>query len=91
MRDKDDFSQGKRDAVISPKGKTRITIYLDNGILASFRERAEAASLGYQKLINKALKAHLKNPVEKPLTESDLRRVLREELLQKRLFSIILS
>ncbi len=82
MRDEYDFSQGKRGAVIPSKGKTRITIYLDDEILASFRERAEGAGVGYQTLINDALKAHLKNPSEQPLTESDLRRVLREELLQ---------
>ncbi len=82
MRDEYDFSQGKRGAVIPSKGKTRITIYLDDEILASFRERAEAGGLGYQTLINEALKAYLKNPTEQPLTESALRRVLREELLQ---------
>ena len=84
MRDEYDFSQGKRGAVIPSKGKTRITIYLDDEILASFRERAEAAGVGYQTLINDALKAHLQNPNEQPLTESDLRRVLREELLQRK-------
>ncbi len=82
MRDEYDFSQGKRGAVIPSKGKTRITIYLDDEILASFRERAEAAGVGYQTMINDALKAHLRNPSDQPLTESDLRRVLREELLQ---------
>ena len=81
MRDEDDFSKGKRGALIPSKGKTRITIYLDNEILATFRERAETAGIGYQTLINEALKAHLKNPPEQPLTESILRRVLREELL----------
>ena len=84
MRDEYDFSQGKRGAVIPSKGKTRITIYLDDEILASFRERAEATGVGYQTLINDALKAHLQNPSEQPLTESDLRRVLREELLQRK-------
>ncbi len=84
MRNEYDFSQGKRGAVIPSKGKTRITIYLDDEILASFRERAEAAGVGYQTLINDALKAHLQNPSEQPLTEGDLRRVLREELLQRK-------
>jgi len=81
MRDEYDFSKGKRGPAISSKGKTRITIYLDDEILESFRERAEARGLGYQTLINEALKAHLENPPEQPLTESDLRRVLREELV----------
>ncbi|MDR9404598.1 MAG: BrnA antitoxin family protein [Halothece sp. Uz-M2-17] len=83
MRDEYDFSQGKRGAAISSKGKTRITIYLDDEILESFRELAEAKGIGYQTLINSALKSHLENPPEKPLTESDLRRVLREELMNK--------
>lgn len=82
MRDEYDFSQGKRGEIIPSKGKTRITIYLDDEILASFRERAEASGTGYQTMINEALKAHLRNPSEQPLTENDLRRVLREELLQ---------
>jgi len=84
MRDEYDFSQGKRGAAISSKGKTRITIYLDDEILESFRERAEARGLGYQTLINEALKADLKNSSERPLTEKDLRRVLREELVKER-------
>ena len=40
MRDEYNFSQGKRGAAISSKGKTRITIYLDDEILESFRERS---------------------------------------------------
>ncbi len=83
MRDEYDFSQGKRGAAIPSKGKTRITIYLDDEILESFRERAEAEGIGYQTLINSALKAYLQNSSEKPLTESELRRVLREELVNK--------
>jgi hypothetical protein len=83
MRNEYDFSKGKRGAVISSKGKTRITIYLDDEILASFRERAETAGIGYQTLINEALKAYLTSPSEQPLTESGLRRILREELLRR--------
>jgi uncharacterized protein (DUF4415 family) len=81
MRNEYDFSKGKRGSVIPTTGKTRITIYLDDDILDSFREQAETEGLGYQTLINEALKAHIKQPVEQPLTERDLRRVLREELL----------
>ena len=83
MRSEYDFSKGKRGPIIPSKGKTRITIYLDSDVLESFRERAEAEGLGYQTLINEVLKAHLKEPVQKSLTESDLRRVLREELLNE--------
>ena len=82
MRDDYDFSKGKRGAVIPSTGKTRITIYLDNNVLDSFRKKAESEGLGYQTLINETLKAHLKEPEKQPLTENDLRRILREELIQ---------
>ncbi|TRT76629.1 MAG: hypothetical protein EWV82_20830 [Microcystis aeruginosa Ma_AC_P_19900807_S299] len=52
MRKEYDFSKGKRGALISSQGKTRITIYLDDEILAYFREQAETAGMGYQTLIN---------------------------------------
>jgi uncharacterized protein (DUF4415 family) len=81
MRSEYDFSKGKRGSVIPTTGKTRITIYLDDDVLERFREQAETEGLGYQTLINEVLKAHIKQPVEQPLTENDLRRVLREELL----------
>jgi hypothetical protein len=37
--------------------------------------------MGYQTLINQVLKEHIQNYSETPLTEGDLRRILREELL----------
>lgn len=80
MRKEYDFSKGKRGAVIPSKGKTRITIYLDDEILANFREQAETAGIGYQTLINEALKKHIKSDSEQALTQEDLRRILREEL-----------
>lgn len=79
MKDEYDFSKGKRGAVISSKGKTRITIYLDDAILEAFRARGEAAGTGYQTLINEALKEYLGQNAEKPVTESVLRRILQEE------------
>ncbi|MCC6606281.1 MAG: BrnA antitoxin family protein [Anaerolineae bacterium] len=79
MKDEYDFSKGKRGAVISSKGKTRITIYLDDAILEAFRARGEAAGTGYQTLINEALKEYLGQNAEKPVTESALRRILQEE------------
>jgi uncharacterized protein (DUF4415 family) len=79
MKDHYDFSEGRRGAVISTEGKTRITIYLDNDILAAFKDQAQASGKGYQTLINDALRAKL-TPVTAPLTEEDLRRVLNEVL-----------
>ena len=75
-----DFSQGKRGAIEStPTGKTRITIRLDDEVLAWFRDQVHAAGGGnYQILINDALREYIQQRRE-PL-EDTLRRVLREEL-----------
>ncbi len=75
-----DFSQGKRGAIDpTPTGKTRITIRLDDEVLAWFREQAHVAGGGnYQTLINEALHQHIQQSRE-PLEET-LRRVVREEL-----------
>jgi uncharacterized protein (DUF4415 family) len=80
MEDEYDFSHGRRGAVVpAPAGKTKITIRLDNEVLAWFRERVDRAGGGnYQTLINDALRAHIAREAE-PLEET-LRRVLREEL-----------
>ncbi len=75
-----DFSEGRRGAVLSSKGKTRITIYIDDAVLEEFRARAEEAGTGYQTMINDALKEYLNKSIEPPLTESILRRVLQEEM-----------
>ncbi|MFK0734097.1 MAG: BrnA antitoxin family protein [Gloeotrichia echinulata GP01] len=80
MRKEYDFSKGKRGSVIPTHGKTRITIYLDDGILDKFREEAEMTGMGYQTLINEVLKKYLQSPCDQPLTQEDLRRILREEL-----------
>jgi uncharacterized protein (DUF4415 family) len=80
MKGEYDFSKARRGDVVSvPKGKTRITIRLDDEILAWFREQVEWAGGGsYQALINEALRRHMRHAKE-PL-EKTLRRVLREEL-----------
>lgn len=60
-------------------GKTRITIFLDDDVLAAFRTRAKREGKDYQTLINAALRAAIA-PEQAPLTLEALRRVLREEL-----------
>ena len=74
------FSKGKRGAVVpAPKGKTRITIRIDDDILEWFRGEVDAAGGGnYQTLINNALREHITSQQE-PI-EVILRRVVREEL-----------
>jgi uncharacterized protein (DUF4415 family) len=80
MRKEYDFSKAKRGPVVPvPKGKTRITIRLDDDVIEWFKAQVEAAGGGnYQSLINTALREHIRN-AEEPL-EKTLRRVLREEL-----------
>ncbi len=80
MRAEYDFSKGKRRALIPTKGKTRITIYIDDVVIEEFRARAEKAGTGYQTMMNDALKAYLAGSAEGLITESILRRVIREEL-----------
>ena len=79
MKKEYDFKKAKRGPVARPKGKTRITIYLDDDVLDSFRQVADEAGRGYQTLINDALRDHLEKS-SAPLDEETLRRVIREEL-----------
>ena len=44
------------------KRKTRITIYLDDEVLANFRTLSEQSGKGYQTLINAALRTRLGVP-----------------------------
>ena len=74
-----DFSKGKRGAVISTTGKTRITIYMDDAILKRFKAQSEKSGRGYQTLINEALKSHL-GLTEQPVTQDLVRKIVREEL-----------
>ena len=74
-----DMTKAKRGSVLSPSGKTRITIYLDDDVLEAFRRRAEKEGRGYQTLINDALAASL-GKSNAPVTIGTLRKILREEL-----------
>ena len=80
MKKEYDFSKGRRGAVVAPtSGKTRITIRLDDDVLAWFRNMVNEAGGGnYQTLINDALREYITQRQE-PL-EKVIRRVLREEL-----------
>jgi len=80
MKKEYNFSKGKRGAVVSAtKGKTRITIRIDNDILDWFRDQVDGAGGGsYQTLINGALREYITHQQE-PI-EVILRRVVREEL-----------
>ena len=78
MLEEYDFSKGKRGPVISPKGKTRITIFIDTDILEWFQDEAESEGRGYQTEINQALRNYIKQD-RRPLQDI-LREVIRKEL-----------
>jgi uncharacterized protein (DUF4415 family) len=88
MRKEYDFTGAKRAKDVphlaklqaeEARGKTRITILIDDDVLAAFRTRAEKEGRGYQTLITAALRDALA-PESAPVTVDSLRRVLREEL-----------
>jgi uncharacterized protein (DUF4415 family) len=84
MKNRYDFSQGRRGRILppepEPEGKTRITIRLDQDIVDRFFELAEQSggTTGYQTLINRALKEYLEGKALR--FEDTLRRIIREEL-----------
>jgi uncharacterized protein (DUF4415 family) len=80
MKREYDFSRAKRGPVIPvPKGKTRITIRLDDDVVGWFRHQVDKAAGGnYQSLINDALRQFIARAQE-PLADT-LRRVVREEI-----------
>jgi uncharacterized protein (DUF4415 family) len=85
MRKQYDFSKAKRAKNVphlarlqaEARGKTRITIMLDNDLLMTFKAKAESEGTGYQTLINQTLRRAAKTTA---LDEATLRRVIREEL-----------
>jgi uncharacterized protein (DUF4415 family) len=80
MRKEYDFTNAARGPVLKAAGgKTRITIRLDDDILAWFKQQVNQAGGGnYQTLINAALQDYIQGTRE-PL-EATLRRVIREEM-----------
>lgn len=84
MKPKYDFSHGKRGRIVPPqpeqRGKTRITIRLDEDLVDYFLREADASggTTGYQTLINEALRQHVEGKA--PKFEETLRRIVREEL-----------
>lgn len=82
MKPEYDFKGAKRGAVVPvPRGKTRITIRIDDTILEWFRDQVDRAGGGnYQTMMNEALRQYI-HEAKEPL-EATLRRVIREELSQ---------
>lgn len=81
---RDDFNHAKRGAVVPvPKGKTRITIRIDDEILDWFRDQVNAAGGGnYQTMMNKVLRDYIDSR-EVVSLEKTVRKVIREELRKR--------
>lgn len=79
MKNEYDFYDGVRGSVLSTNGKTQITLFLDDDLLAMLREQAAQTGKGYQTLINDTLRNNL-SPDTAPLTVATLRQILREVL-----------
>ena len=63
------------------RGKTRVTMYLDNDVLIRFREAAESEGVGYQTLINQALRNIVADDSKEQSTED-----LKSDLLSDKRF-----
>ena len=66
MNETYDFTTAQRGAVIPAKGKTRITIMLDDAVINAARQQADLAGVGYQTLINSVLREALCTPDAPP-------------------------
>jgi uncharacterized protein (DUF4415 family) len=84
MRNEYDFSRAKRAKDVphlaklqaDMAGKTRITMRVDNTVLAAFKARAESSGGSYQTMMNEALKQYALG-----LSMADVvRETIREEL-----------
>jgi uncharacterized protein (DUF4415 family) len=78
MKREYDFRNAKRGAVVAVPRKGRITIRLDEEILAWFRRQVERGGGNHQTLIDEVLREHIRRAQE-PL-EKTLRGVIREEI-----------
>ncbi len=81
-----DFSKGKRGRIAKPApepaGKVKITIRLDSDIIDHYLAGADESggAVGYQTLINDALR----RSIDAPSLEAIVRRAVREEMKQRR-------
>jgi uncharacterized protein (DUF4415 family) len=84
MKDHYDFSKGKRGRILPPApedpGKIKISIRIDEDLYDAFMTMADKSggAVGYQTLINGALRAYIEGKA--PKLEDTLRRIIREEL-----------
>ena len=71
------------------RGKTRVTMYLDNDVLIRFREAAESEGVGYQTLINQALREVVADDPKAQSTEDLKSDLLSDKRFIRRLKSVL--
>ena len=82
MRKEYDFSNAVRGKFYHPN-KIQKTIRLDEDIIAYFKEMSEKKKIGYQTLINSALRDSIEHPagmVDKKLLHKELKSTIKEVL-----------
>jgi uncharacterized protein (DUF4415 family) len=77
-----DFAKAKRTTAVPflnrlRSEKSRITILIDAPVLTEFRKRGEARGIGYQTLINDALRVYLGI---QPELNADIKKLVRREV-----------
>ena len=84
MKRQYDFSKARRGPVVRvPRGKTRITIRVDEDLLQWFRGKVDEAGGGnYQTLINNALRTFVGS--HEPSLSTVVRRIVRDEIRKAR-------
>jgi uncharacterized protein (DUF4415 family) len=60
MKKEYNFSKASRGSVAMAKGKTRITIYLDDDVIEAYKGKSVEVGRGYQALINDELRETLR-------------------------------
>jgi uncharacterized protein (DUF4415 family) len=88
MKAEYDFSKGQRGRHVLPEpplepGKVKLSIRLDEDVVDRFFQMADQTGnkIGYQTLINSALREYLDGKA--PKFEDTLRRIMREELSRR--------
>ena len=83
MKDEYEFSDAKRGAMATSKGKTRITIMLDDAVIEAARAVAESEGYGYQTVINNTLRQALLGGDKAGLLKKDITAGELKNLQQK--------
>ena len=83
MKDEYEFSDAKRGAMATSKGKTRITIMLDDAVIEAARAVAESEGYGYQTVINNTLRRALLDGDKAGLLKKDITADELKNLQQK--------